>query len=113
MQDTLNESEHRVYEFEYNQGTTKGWASGLDETTKVLKKAEGHVQYFEGQVSERSIQFLSKDTEAQCRNKEVSALERQMVDLTGDLDFCKTQNATDKALLEGVQTALLIYEAAS
>lgn len=79
----MNESEYYVHELEHNQNTIQGLESGLEETAEALKISEENGQYLEDLLAEQSSQFLFKDTEAQRRNKEVSALEKQVIVIAG------------------------------
>lgn len=64
-------------------------------------------------MSEQSNQLLSNDIKARSRNKEVSAIEKQMTDVTGKLYHSKRRIVTYEAHFESVRTALAMHKAVS
>lgn len=56
-------------------------------------------------LSEQSKKSDSKGIEAKSRIKEVSELEKQEVDISGELDLFEAQDTAVKALSEGARTA--------
>lgn len=108
----LNESEPPGHELKHDQNSVQKLASRLYQTAEPLEKSEDQVQSFVYRISEQYNQLESKDTEAQSKINKVSALEKLMADLTGDLKWFKTHIAKNKTLSVVVQFALAIQKTA-
>lgn len=76
-------------------------------------KSKRRVQSIQILISEVSSPLVSKDNEAYSRVNNVSALDKQVTDITGWLSCSKTQNETDKALSEEIRTALALQKTAT
>lgn len=111
--DKLSDAQHRVNELELTKNTADRPDTKFDEAKKVLATSPGHVKHLEDRLAEQSYLLRSKEAEAMNERYRLSKPGNQVTSLSADVRQSRTQNNTDKGLLEGVTNALALHKTAS
>lgn len=102
-----------MQELELTKDTVDRLATNVFEAEKALAVSQEHVQYLENRHAEQSNQVIAKDVKAADECETILRSEREAASFSADLQQARAQNATDKYLLRGVQTALASRKKAS